>query len=133
MANTFKDILWQLRNSFKIFIKYKDIKMALSSEITCHIPKQLVLRHSGLGIVIAKKAKLGRHVTIYQGVCIGNKGGGYPTVENDVTIFGNSYIIGNITIGHHSVIGCKSVVLKDVPPYTIVAGNPAKVIGKVKK
>ena len=36
---------------------------------------------------------------------------------------------GGVNIGRHSVIGAGSVVTKDVPPNTIVAGCPAKVIG----
>lgn len=43
----------------------------------------------------------------------------------------NSIIKNGITIGEHSVIGALSFVNKDVEPYSIVAGNPVKVIGKV--
>jgi len=143
MVNTIKGTLWQLANSVRVFIKYKDIKMALSSEIACGIPENLAIRHSGLGIVIAKKVKIGKNVTIFQGVCLGSKmkktrvegssNYGYPIIEDHVKIYGGSYVIGEIIIGHHSVIGCNSVVLKDVPPYAIVAGNPARIIGEVKK
>jgi len=34
-----------------------------------------------------------------------------------------------VTVGHGSIIASKSVVTKDVPPYAIVAGNPARVVG----
>ncbi|WP_255453216.1 acyltransferase [Thermococcus sp. GR6] len=37
-------------------------------------------------------------------------------------------ILPGVTIGENSVVGAGSVVTKDVPPYTVVAGNPAKVI-----
>ncbi|MFW8590318.1 acyltransferase [Glaciecola sp. 2405UD65-10] len=37
-------------------------------------------------------------------------------------------VIGNVNIGHGSIIGAKSIVLNDVPPFSIVIGNPAKVI-----
>jgi len=40
----------------------------------------------------------------------------------------DSTVIGNVSIGHGSIIGAKSVVLHDVPPFSIVVGNPAKVI-----
>ncbi len=40
----------------------------------------------------------------------------------------NAVIIGNVKIGRHCVIGENSVVTKDVPDYTVVAGNPAKII-----
>ncbi|MDV2582166.1 acyltransferase [Alkalibacillus haloalkaliphilus] len=48
---------------------------------------------------------------------------------NDVWIGSRVTILPGVTIGEGSVIGASSVVTKDVPPYTIVAGNPAKVIG----
>ena len=40
----------------------------------------------------------------------------------------NVSIIGSVKIGHGSIIGANSVVLKDVPPFSIAVGNPAKVI-----
>ena len=40
-------------------------------------------------------------------------------------------IFAGVTIGEYSVVGAGSVVTKDVPPYTVVAGNPAKTIKKV--
>lgn len=40
-------------------------------------------------------------------------------------------ILPGVTIGDHSVIGANAVVTKDVPPYSVVAGNPAKVIKQV--
>lgn len=49
-------------------------------------------------------------------------------VENDVWIGANSIITAGVHIGNHSVVAGGSIVTKDVPPYTIVAGNPAKVI-----
>ena len=50
---------------------------------------------------------------------------------DDVIIGPNVCIIGDITIGKGAVIGDGAVVVKDVAPYTVVAGNPAMVI-KVK-
>jgi acetyltransferase-like isoleucine patch superfamily enzyme len=50
------------------------------------------------------------------------------TVEDDVWIGGNSVIIQGLRIGTHSIVASGSVVTKDVPPYSVVAGNPAKVI-----
>lgn len=49
-------------------------------------------------------------------------------IEDDVWIGGNSVILQGITIGTHSLIAAGSVVTKDIEPYTIVAGNPAKPI-----
>lgn len=49
-------------------------------------------------------------------------------VEDDVWIGGNSVIIQGLKIGTHSIIASGSVVTKDVPPFSVVAGNPARVI-----
>ncbi len=49
-------------------------------------------------------------------------------IGNDVWIGANVVIMNGVTIGHGAIIGATSVVTKDVPPYTIVAGSPARVI-----
>lgn len=49
-------------------------------------------------------------------------------VEHDVWIGANVTILDNVTIRTGAVVGAGSVVTKDVPPYAIVGGNPAKVI-----
>lgn len=51
-------------------------------------------------------------------------------IDDDVWIGGNCVILQGLKIGKHSLIGSGSVVTKDVEPYTIVAGNPAKPIKK---
>ncbi|MDD2577386.1 MAG: acyltransferase, partial [Bacteroidales bacterium] len=51
-------------------------------------------------------------------------------IEDDIWIGGNSILIQGITIGTHSLVAAGSVVTKDVEPYTVVAGNPAKPIKK---
>lgn len=49
-------------------------------------------------------------------------------IGNDVWIGASSYIKGGVTIGDSAIVGTKSVVTKDVPPFAIVAGNPARLI-----
>ena len=56
-----------------------------------------------------------------------------PTLIKKGAVIGNNATIFPVTIGEHAVIGAGSVVTKDVAPYTIVAGNPAKKIGHTKK
>jgi len=53
------------------------------------------------------------------------------TVEDNVWIGFDSLILKGVTIGKGAVIAAKSVVTKDVPPYTVVAGNPAIVVKKL--
>ena len=44
----------------------------------------------------------------------------------------NSIILSGVTIGEHSVIGAGSIVTRDIPPFVVAAGNPAKVIRAIK-
>jgi acetyltransferase-like isoleucine patch superfamily enzyme len=52
----------------------------------------------------------------------------HATVEHDVLISANVVIMSGIKVGTGSIIGAQSFVNKDVPPYAVVAGIPAKII-----
>lgn len=52
-------------------------------------------------------------------------------IHNKVWIGFNAIILKGVTIGEGAVVGAGSVVTKDVPPWTIVAGNPAKIIREI--
>ncbi len=52
------------------------------------------------------------------------------TIEEDVWVGANVIVLGSVTIGKGAVIGAGSVVTKNIPPYSIVVGNPAKIVGK---
>lgn len=55
---------------------------------------------------------------------------GDVTIGNDVWIGGGTTIMSGVSIGHGSAIGAGSVVTTDVEPYSIVAGNPARLVKK---
>ena len=55
---------------------------------------------------------------------------GDTVIGNDVWLGYGSTIMPGVTIGHGAIVAAKSVVTKDVPPYTIVGGNPAQEIRK---
>ena len=55
-------------------------------------------------------------------------GKGPVVIGNDVWIGARAIILSNISIGDGAVVGAGAVVVKDVPPYAIVAGNPARLI-----
>ena len=86
-----------------------------------------------VGIVIVRDVVIGKNCTIYQNVTIGKKKYGFfedknTVIGDNVTIFANACIIGNVSIGDNAIIGAGAIVLEDVPANAIVAGNPAKVI-----
>jgi acetyltransferase-like isoleucine patch superfamily enzyme len=57
-----------------------------------------------------------------------------PTiVRKGASIGAGSIILCGVTIGEGALVGAGSVVTRDVPPNTMVVGNPAKIVGKVKK
>lgn len=51
-------------------------------------------------------------------------------IANNVWIGGNAVILPGVVIGEHCVVGAGAVVTKDVPPFSVVVGNPAKVVKK---
>jgi acetyltransferase-like isoleucine patch superfamily enzyme len=61
------------------------------------------------------------------------KTGGKITLETNVWVASNCVILKNVTIGEGSVIAAGSVVTRSVPPYSIVGGNPARVIRRRKR
>lgn len=89
-----------------------------------------VLGYQGLGIVIHKKAVIGKSCTISQNVTIGGGGGpqGLPVLGDYVYVGAGSVILGGVNIGDHVTIGANSVVLKDLPNSAIAVGAPAHVV-----
>lgn len=120
-----------------LYYFYTDYVLGLDIKHTTSIGSGFQIFHGARGSVISPGAKIGNNVSLRQNTTIGSKGFSgeelSPIVEDEVTIGPNVCIIGNIRVGHNSIIGAGSVVVKDVEPYSVVAGNPAKVIKKIKK
>lgn len=53
-------------------------------------------------------------------------------IEDDVWIGERSVVLKGVRIGRGSIIGCDSVVTKDVPPFSVAAGNPARVVKQLE-
>ena len=53
------------------------------------------------------------------------------TIEDDIWIGANAVILPGVTIGNHSVVAAGAVVTKNVPPHSLVAGVPAKIIKQI--
>lgn len=86
----------------------------------------------GMGVVIGETAEIGQNVTLYHGVTLGGvsteKGKRHPTLEDDVVIGAGAKILGAIRIGLGSRIGANAVVVKSVPPNSVVVGVPGQIV-----
>lgn len=95
--------------------------------------KNVQFIHNGLGCVFHPKTIIGNRCKIYQNVTLGGNGKiidgitvkGGPTLEDNVAVFSGACVLGPITIGHDSIIGANAVITKDVPPNSLIFGNPA--------
>ncbi|HEX8523543.1 MAG TPA: DapH/DapD/GlmU-related protein [Tepidisphaeraceae bacterium] len=54
--------------------------------------------------------------------------GGRITIEDDCWVAADAFVAPGVTVRQGAVVGARAVVTKEVPPWTVVAGNPAKVI-----
>lgn len=86
----------------------------------------------GNGVFIGPKCNL---ITINHDSNPDNRSATYGrpiVIEDKVWIGINSTILPGVRIGYGSIVGAQSVVTKDVPPMTVVAGNPARIIKKIE-
>ncbi|MFT6776002.1 MAG: serine O-acetyltransferase [Paracoccaceae bacterium] len=88
----------------------------------------LLMTHPN-GVVIHPKARIGPNCLIMQQVTIGQNRQKLPVIGGHVDIGPGAKVLGGITIGDHAQIGANAVVLQDVPPWAVVVGIPARVIG----
>ena len=90
----------------------------------------------GMGVVIGETAEVGANVTLYHGVTLGGvslqKGKRHPTLEDDVVVGAGAKVLGAITVGAGSRIGANAVVVRPVPPNSVVVGVPGEVVVRSK-
>src|SRR3989344_6772231 len=113
------------------------------------------------GVIIGKRCKISSHTFVCEGVTVEDEvfighgvmfindlyprattGGALQTeadwkviktkIKKGASIGSNATILAGVTIGEKAMVGAGSVVTHNVPPSTIVAGNPAKIIRKMK-
>ena len=83
----------------------------------------------GFATIVAAES-IGGNCRIYQQVTIGFNGTRAPVIEDDCRICCGAKVIGGVALHSGCVVGAGSVVVKDVPSNTVVAGVPAKEIHK---
>ena len=55
------------------------------------------------------------------------------TIKNDAWLGADVIFLQGVTIGEYAIVGAGAVVTKDIPPYSIAVGNPARVIKTINK
>jgi serine O-acetyltransferase len=92
----------------------------------------------GTGVVIGETAIIGHHVTLYQGVTLGARSiqgdplrrddstPRHPIIEDHVTIYSNSTLLGRITIGHDTIIGGNVWLTHSVAPFSRLLQSKAQ-------
>jgi serine O-acetyltransferase len=103
----------------RIYWKYSGI-----NHIEQNVPLSTIFPHP-IGIIIGGHVKIGEKCRISQGVTIGRKSiteYEQPTIGNNVKIYTNAIILGNVTLGNNSIIGAGSIILKNVKPNQTIIG-----------
>lgn len=115
----------------RIMLHHYRFKYGFDISPTTRIGPGLYIGHFG-GVVISPYAVLGANINIAQGVTIGaaSRGPrtGAPTLEDRVWVGANAIIVGKVTIGREALIAPGAYVNFDVPPESVVLGNPGKVV-----
>ncbi|MFZ1110772.1 MAG: serine O-acetyltransferase [Rhodomicrobium sp.] len=131
----FSHALWHLgRRDFALYLQSQSSRVfAVDIHPAAKIGRGIMLDH-GSGIVIGETAEIGDNSSLLHNVTLGGSGketgDRHPKVGRGVMIGAGAKILGNISVGDCSRIAAGSVVLKDVPPRTTVAGVPARVVGE---
>ena len=86
----------------------------------------------GFSTIISAR-EIGKNCRVFQQVTIGYNGDENPIIGDNVHITAGAIIIGGVHIGSNSIIGAGTVVVRDVPAGTTVAGVPAKVIRSMQQ
>jgi serine O-acetyltransferase len=126
----------------RIMGEYAHSKTGIDIHPGATIGRRFFIDH-GTGVVIGETTVIGDNVKIYQGATLGAlsfpkdergriiKGGKrHPTIEDNVTIYAEATLLGNITIGKNSVVGGNVWIKKSVPADTIVTMADADLVYK---
>ncbi|MBI4928142.1 MAG: serine O-acetyltransferase [Anaerolineae bacterium] len=126
---------WMWKRNMKTLARWTSHIMRFLTGIEIHpgatLGDSFFIDH-GMGVVIGETAEVGKNVTLYHGVTLGGtslaKGKRHPTLEDNVVVGAGAKILGAITIGEGSRIGANAVVVKSVPPNSVVVGVPGQVV-----
>ena len=126
---------WLWKHNMKLLARMVSQRTRKKTGIEIHpgatIGEGFFIDH-GMGVVIGETAEIGNNVTIYQDVTLGGTGKDvgkrHPTIGDNVVIGAGAKVLGPFTVGAGAKIGASAVVLKEVPPFSTVVGNPGRVV-----
>lgn len=122
-----------LKFYYTVKLKLMSYKTHIQIPARTKIEEGFYIGHSGR-VIIHPEAELGKNMNIGTGVTIGyeNRGEreGAPKFQGNCWIGTNSVVVGKVNIGEDVMIAPLTFVNFDVPPHSIVIGNPAKIISK---
>jgi serine O-acetyltransferase len=134
VTHRFAHELWKGgRRDFALYLQSQSSRIfAVDIHPAARIGIGIMIDHA-TGIVIGETAAVGDNTSLLHGVTLGGSGketgDRHPKIGANVMIGAGAKVLGNIVVGNCSRIAAGSVVLKDVPPNTTVAGVPAKIVG----
>ncbi len=111
------------------FLHRKGIRYGFDIPSDTNIGGGFCIKHHGM-LIINRQCVIGENCTVVCGTVIGKKHGENPVIGNCVEIGANVSVIGGVTVGDGAKIGAGSVVVHDVEPMTVVAGNPAHLMAR---
>ena len=119
---------------YRFLFKWVECTCGITLPYTVLVGRRVRIWHHGGMILHA--ARIGDDVHIRQNTTFGiarkDRLHELPTIEDRVDLGCGVAVLGNVTVGHDSVIGANAVVLKDVPPWSVAVGVPAKVIKNIE-
>jgi serine O-acetyltransferase len=128
----------------RMMSEYAHSKTGIDIHPGAEISEYFFIDH-GTGVVIGETAVIGKRVKIYQGVTLGalsfpkDERGQiirdkkrHPTLEDDVTVYAEATILGDITIGKGAVVGGNVWIRESVPSGTVVAISKPEALYKKK-
>ena len=134
VTHRFAHALWSMgRRDFALYLQSQSSRIfAVDIHPAARVGVGIMLDHA-TAIVVGETASIGDGCSILHSVTLGGSGkesgDRHPKIGANVMIGAGAKVLGNITVGDCSRIAAGSVVLKDVPRNTTVAGVPAKEIG----
>jgi len=123
-------IRWPFSLMYNIEVKFVEWLCGVTIDPCVQLGRRVRIWHHS-GIVLTARS-IGNDVHIRQNTTMGTArtyhNDEMPVIEDRVDIGCGACILGNVTVGHDSIIGANAVVRKDIPPYSVAVGVPARVI-----